>query len=109
MWEQAMNETRTSEKGDNVVDALTTGIATAAGTIRDLAGQAKSAALEAGNTVQDTSIKASKQIGDAATKVYRQSVQAREAISRNTAEQPLLALLIAGAIGYGIAYLIQRR
>jgi hypothetical protein len=28
-------------------------------------------------------------------------------VSQNTAEQPLLALLIAGAIGYGIAYMIH--
>jgi hypothetical protein len=104
-----MDETRTSEKGDNFVDTLTTGIASATGTICDLAGQAKSAAVEAGNTVQGASIEASKQIGDAAAKLYHQGVQASEAMSRNTAEQPLLALLIAGAIGYGIAYLIHRR
>jgi hypothetical protein len=104
-----MNEMRTSEKGDNVVDTLTTGIATAAGTICDLAGQAKSAALQASTKVQDASIDASKQIGNAAAKVYHQGAQASEAISRNTAEQPFLALLIAGAIGYGIAYLIHGR
>jgi hypothetical protein len=30
-------------------------------------------------------------------------------VSRQTAEQPLLALLVAGAIGYVIAYMIHSR
>jgi hypothetical protein len=104
-----MDDTRTSEKRDNLVDTATNGIATVTGTICDLAGQAKSAAVEASETVQGASIEASKKIGDAVAKVYHHGMQASEAISRNTSEQPLLALLIAGAIGYGIAYMVHRR
>ena len=50
---------------------------------------------------------ASKPVGDASAKVYDQAVRAKEVISRSIAEQPLLALLVAGAIGYGIANLIH--
>jgi hypothetical protein len=50
-----------------------------------------------------------KQVGDAAATTYRQGVWAGEYVSQNTAEQPLPALLIAGAFGYGIAYMIHGR
>ena len=60
-------------------------------------------------TVRDAAIETAKQVGDAAATTYRQGVRAGEYVSQNTAEQPLLALLIAGAIGYGIAYMIHAR
>ena len=54
-------------------------------------------------------IKTSEQMSDAAAKTYKQGAQAADYVSRNTAEQPLLALLIAGAVGYAIAYMIHSR
>ncbi len=50
-----------------------------------------------------------KQVSDAAAKTYAQGAQAAEYVSRDTAEQPLLALLVAAAVGYGIAYMIHAR
>jgi hypothetical protein len=36
-------------------------------------------------------------------------MKAGDYLSKSTAEQPLLALLFAAAVGYGIAYLVHRR
>jgi hypothetical protein len=73
------------------------------------AGKAQTAAVQAGSTIRDAAIETSKQVGDAAAKTYAQGSQAAEYVSRQTAEQPLLALLVAGAVGYAIAYLIHGR
>jgi len=39
--------------------------------------------------------------------LYQQGTRAGEYVSRNVNEYPLPALLVAGAIGYGLAYLIN--
>ena len=100
-----MDSNRTGEQANKIESDAKNGIATAVGTMTDLAGKAQTAATEAGATAIETA----KQVGDAATKTYRQGVRAGEYVSQNTAEQPLLALLIAGAIGFGIAYMIYAR
>jgi hypothetical protein len=104
-----MDENRIYDKADNFANNLKGGIETAAGTISDLAGQARSAAVEAANTIQGAAIETGKQASGAAAEAYRQGTRASEYVSRSTAEQPLLALLIAGALGYAIAYLIHGR
>jgi hypothetical protein len=103
-----MDEHRICDHVTNAADDLKSNITAVAGTIGDLAGQARSAAVEAGNSIQGAAIEAGKQVGDAAAKTYKRGALAGEYVSRTTAEQPLLALLIAGAIGYGIAYMIHR-
>ena len=87
------------EQVSNVGNAAKEGIAGAA-------GQAQTAAAQAGSTIQDAATEASKQLGDAGAKA---GVQAADYVSRKTAEQPLLALLVAGAIGYALAYIIHAR
>jgi hypothetical protein len=52
---------------------------------------------------------ASNQATQAATSLYQQGSRAGGFISQYAAEQPMAALLAAGAIGYGLAYLIHRR
>ena len=104
-----MDGNRTGEQVSKVGNNAKSGIETAVGTITDVAGKAQTAAGEAGGTVRDAAIETAKQVGDAAAKTYRQGVRASEYVSQNTAEQPLPALLIAGAIGYGIAYMIHGR
>jgi hypothetical protein len=104
----AMDENRVGDQAAAAANGLKESITAAVGTVTDLASQARSAAVEAGGSIQGAAIKAAKQVGDAATKTYEQGARAGEYVSRNTAEQPLLALLIAGAIGYGIAYMIHR-
>ena len=104
-----MDNNQTGEQASKIESDAKNGIATAVGTISDLAGKAQTAATEAGATVRDAAIETAKQVGDAATKTYRQGVRAGEYVSQNTAEQPLLALLIAGTVGFGIAYMIYAR
>jgi ElaB/YqjD/DUF883 family membrane-anchored ribosome-binding protein len=79
----------------------------------DMARKASSAGLQAvtqaSDTVQGAARQVSGQASQAASKVYEQGAWAGGYITRYTAEQPLTALLIAAAIGYGIAYLIHRQ
>ena len=104
-----MDEHRIGDKAVDLANNLKSTIATAADTISDVAGRAQTSAIEAGNAVHGAAVEAGKQVGGAAAEAYRQSVRAGEYVSRNTVEQPLLALLIAGALGYGIAYMIHHR
>jgi ElaB/YqjD/DUF883 family membrane-anchored ribosome-binding protein len=101
----AMDDNQASDAAKN----LKAGIANVVETGSDLAGKAQTAAAQAGSTIRDAAIETSQQVGDAAAKTYAQGSQAAEYLSRQTAEQPLLALLVAGAIGYAIAYMIHSR
>jgi hypothetical protein len=76
---------------------------------KDLAGRAQTAATQASSAIRDAAVTAGNQAGEAASKAYQQGSQAADYVSRNTAEQPFLALLIAAAVGYGIAYMIHAR
>ncbi len=80
----------------------------AAETVVDLASKARSAAVETGSAIRDKAIETGRQVSDAAAETYRRGVQASEYVKKNTAEQPLTALLVAGAIGFGLAYMIFR-
>ena len=71
-------------------------------TVRDMA-QAAASSLSAG--AQDLARRA----GEQASAVYEQSGRAGEYLTRNVNEYPAAALLIAGMVGYGIAYLIHGR
>jgi ElaB/YqjD/DUF883 family membrane-anchored ribosome-binding protein len=85
----------------------------------NLAGKAQAAAAQVASTIQSAGMETGKQAADVAAKTYqqgaqaaadyvsKQGAQAAEYVKRNTAEQPWMALLIAGAIGYMLAYLIH--
>jgi hypothetical protein len=100
-----MDDNRIGDQVSYIANEAKGRMATAAETVNDLAGKA----AEAGSTLRDAAIETGKQVGDAATKTYRQGLRASEYVSQNTAEQPLLALLLAGAVGFGIAYWMYRR
>ena len=104
-----MDDNGIGEQVAKVGDDAKNGIDTVKGTITDVAGKAQTTATEAGATVRDAATETAKQVADAATKTYRQGLRAGEYVSQNTAERPLLALLIASVIGYGIAYMIHAR
>ena len=70
----------------------------------DLARKASAPVVHAVDAIQA----AARDVGQAATTVYQQGAQAGGSVSRYTAEQPLTALAIAGAFGYGLAYVIHR-
>jgi hypothetical protein len=81
----------------------------AAETVADLAHRARTKAVETGGVIREAAMESGKQVGDFAAQTYRQGVRASEYVSRNTAEQPFLALLAAGIVGFGLAYMIYRR
>jgi ElaB/YqjD/DUF883 family membrane-anchored ribosome-binding protein len=70
---------------------------------RNVGEQARSIANTATNTAQDLARRAREQTDT----LYQQGTQAGEYLTRNVNEYPLTALLVAGAIGYGLGYLIH--
>ena len=74
----------------------------------DLAHKASTAGAQAVDAIQGAARDVGNQASRAASAVYEQSARAGGSVTRYTTEQPLTALLIAAAIGYGIAYLIHR-
>ena len=74
----------------------------------DLAQKASNAGVQAVDAIQGIARDVGNQTSQAVTSAYQQGTRAGDYVSRYAAEQPLTALLIAGAIGYGIAYLIHR-
>ena len=60
------------------------------------------------NQAADAILGIAQDVGQAASTVYQQGARAGGSVSRYTSEQPLTALVIAGAIGYGLARLIHR-
>jgi hypothetical protein len=81
----------------------------AGSTASNLGEQARSAIGEAGATAHELAQRAREQASMATEALYRQGTRAGEYLTRNVNEYPLAALLIAGAIGYGLAYLIHTR
>jgi ElaB/YqjD/DUF883 family membrane-anchored ribosome-binding protein len=74
----------------------------------DLAQKASNAGVQAVDAVQGAARDVANQASQAANAVYQQGARAGGTVSRYAAEQPLTALLVAAAIGYGVAYLIHR-
>jgi len=74
----------------------------------DLAQKASNAGVQTVDAVQGAARDVANQASQAASAVYQQGARAGGSVSRYAAEQPLTALLVAAAIGYGVAYLIHR-
>jgi methyl-accepting chemotaxis protein len=77
----------------------------AAGLARQASEVGRQAMAQTGETMQGLTGDRASEI---ASNLYQQGVDAGGYIRRFAAEQPFAALLIAGAIGYGLAYLIHR-
>ncbi len=73
---------------------------------RNVTEQAWSAASSASATAQDLARKAREQVPDT---LYEQGQRAGEYLTRNVNEYPLTAVLVAGVVGYLMAYLIHGR
>jgi ElaB/YqjD/DUF883 family membrane-anchored ribosome-binding protein len=76
---------------------------------RDVGEQARAAAADPGATAQDLARRAREQAAVASDALYQQGMRAGEYLTENVNEYPLTALLLAAAIGYGIAFLIHAR
>jgi ElaB/YqjD/DUF883 family membrane-anchored ribosome-binding protein len=79
-----------------------------AGLARDASSAGIQAVAQASDAIQGAAREVGSKVEQAATTAYQQGARAGGYVSRYAAEQPLAALLIAGAIGYGLAYLIHR-
>jgi ElaB/YqjD/DUF883 family membrane-anchored ribosome-binding protein len=75
----------------------------------EMLDRARSAAADVGDAAQDIVHRARDQATAAADTMHQQSRRLGEYLSQNTEQNPLTALLIAGAVGYGLAYLMNRR
>jgi ElaB/YqjD/DUF883 family membrane-anchored ribosome-binding protein len=75
---------------------------------RDVSSAGIQAVTQASDAIQGAAREVGNKVEQAATTAYQQGARAGGYVSRYAAEQPLAALLIAGAIGYGLAYLIHR-
>jgi ElaB/YqjD/DUF883 family membrane-anchored ribosome-binding protein len=76
---------------------------------QDVSAAAPRLAPQAGEIIKGVACNAANQAGEAANALYRQGANAQGYVSRYVAEQPIAALLIAAAFGYGIGYLVHRR
>ena len=74
---------------------------------RNIGDQAAAAAADPTATAQELARRARDQAGAAGDVLYRQGQRAGEYLTQNVNEYPLTALLIAGMIGYGLAYLVH--
>lgn len=75
---------------------------------REASAAGSQAAAQAGEVIQGVAREVGNQAGQAATALYQQGSSAGNYVSRYAAEQPWTALLLAAALGYGLAYLIHR-
>ena len=98
------SEPMTSPDGGNQTGTAAEGTMEQANTMaRNVGEQARSMASNAGATAQDLARRAREQTDS----LYEQGARAGEYLTRNVNEYPLTALLIAGAVGYGLGYLIH--
>jgi ElaB/YqjD/DUF883 family membrane-anchored ribosome-binding protein len=104
-----MDDNHIGDQASKVVSDLKEGIGGAVEKAGDMAGKAWTTAAEAGNSIRDAAIDAGKKVSDVAAETKKQGVKAGDYLSQRTAEQPLLALLLAATVGYAIAYLVHRR
>lgn len=99
-------ETMAAEAG-NLVGIASETIDQARTMARNAGEQAWSAASEAAVTAQDLARQAREQASAASETLYQQGTLAGEYLTRGVNQYPLIALLIAGGIGYLTAYLIH--
>ena len=102
----------TLDQGKGVFEGLQASAGEALGKatalVREVSTAGSQAVAQAGDAVQGGAREVGSQAGQAAATVYQQGARAGGYLSRYAAEQPLTALLIAGVLGYGLAYLIHR-
>ena len=78
-------------------------------TVKDLASQASEAGGQAVDRAGELLQNVAPQAKEVASNLYERGSQSGDYARQFAAEQPVVALLIAAAIGYGLAYLIHRR
>jgi len=77
--------------------------------VQDLANQASEVGEQAVGRAAELLQNVAPQAKEVASNLYERGSQSGEYVRQYAVEQPLTALLIAGAVGYGLGYLIHRR
>jgi ElaB/YqjD/DUF883 family membrane-anchored ribosome-binding protein len=100
-----------SGRNAGIGEQASSAMAKAGETAQNLASRAgeqvSSAGAAASETAQDLANSVREQAGPAAQAVYDQGARAGQYVTRNVHEYPATALLIAAAVGYGLAYLVH--
>ena len=98
---------RTVEPAKSGRDAEMPGGGDRAATMGEMARNAGEQARAMAAGAQDMARRAADQASAAGEVLYDQGTRAGEYLTRNVNEYPIAALLIAGAVGYGLGYLIH--
>jgi ElaB/YqjD/DUF883 family membrane-anchored ribosome-binding protein len=101
---KAANDT-VQRVGEQVQPALDRGKAA----VQDLANQASEAGRQVADRAGEFVEGVAPQVRQAASNLYDQGSRSGEYVRQYATEQPLTALLVAGLIGYALAYLIHAR
>jgi ElaB/YqjD/DUF883 family membrane-anchored ribosome-binding protein len=103
----AQHPTRNAGIGEPAGAAMAKAGETAQDLANRVAEQARPAIAKITETAQDFANRAREQAAPTAQAVYDQGARAGEYVTRNVHQYPATALLIAAAVGYGLAYLIH--
>lgn len=95
--------------GDDTMQKAREMAGEAKGFADDAAGRARGLAEEAGERVSEYGAQAGQMARQVGNEAYRQGQQATDYLNDRVREEPLLALLGAGAIGFALGLLIARR
>ncbi len=100
-----------AEIGGNIAGVVHAATERASSAIHDVAATVGSAASDAATRGVEAArdYVGWQNLQSGADYVGKQGAQALDYVRRNTAEQPWVALLIAGAVGYALAYLVHHR
>jgi hypothetical protein len=104
-----MDDHSTADQASRVLTNVKGNVKDALENDRGFAERVQNTTAGAMSTIQEAAIEAGTKVSDLATATYNRGVKAGEYLSTSTAEQPLLALLLAGAVGYAIAFLLHSR
>jgi hypothetical protein len=102
-------DTMIDQVGEQTQELVANAMEQTSATVRHLSEQTRAAMSDPGATAQELARRAREQAAIAGDALYQQGTRAGEYLTRNVNEYPLVALLIAGAVGYGLAYLIHTR
>ena len=97
---------KTATQTANTVKDWTGGVAARASSVLD---EAKTAVGDAGAFIEDAARQAGSQATEIGEQAYAKGERVADSVARWVEEQPLTALLVAGAIGVAIGYLLARR
>ncbi|HEX3861218.1 MAG TPA: hypothetical protein VHY35_05950 [Stellaceae bacterium] len=99
---------RAREAAQDLQNTVSGKISDAADAAKGVVQQTRAVAGSIGGMAQDTARQVANQATAAADTLSNQGGMARDYLARTVEENPLTAVLVAGAIGYAVACLLHR-